>query len=275
MCPQRIIHFQDDFAFFREWDLIRDLYPKLILATHDDKESVIALLKTIDDKINRGFTSKNLILYTLPTRPHTMSQSLIDAAGVKRKANVQADVPKNPAFLQLESEILGLLTDKAPVDFPQRQQIFAEGVLLACLVHDHTPSPEIAEVWFKLLLDTDPDCRLMAVRAAETVLRAAKLPMPNVTKERKQGTSYPPALRPDNDEFQYKRMSPEELKVYYDKPYSVKPHQGFRAWSKPAKLRLRAGLKTDGMESEDSGLFAVHQYVKKVAEAFFKVREIA
>ena len=70
MCPQRIIHFQDDFAFFREWDLIRDLYPKLILATHDDKESVIALLKTIDDKINRGFTSKNLILYTLPTRPH-------------------------------------------------------------------------------------------------------------------------------------------------------------------------------------------------------------
>ena len=181
-------------------------------------------------------------------------------------------MPKNPAFLQLESEILGLLTDKAPVDFPQRQQIFAEGVLLACLVHDHTPSPEIAEVWFKLLLDTDPDCRLMAVRAAETVLRAAKLPMPNVTKERKQGTSYPPALRPDNDEFQYKRMSPEELKVYYDKPYSVKPHQGFRAWSKPAKLRLRAGLKTDGMESEDSDLLAVHQYVKKVAEAFFKVR---
>ena len=53
-------------------------------------------------------------------------------------------------------------------------------------------------------------------------------------------TANHPGIRDDNLWLQYNpNLTPEELKTYWQKPFSVRPEHGFYAWPKPqVKLRL-------------------------------------
>ena len=79
--------------------------------------------------------------------------------------------------------------------------------------------------------------------------KKVKIDPPNIKSQELNN----PGLRSDNEFLQYKgKMSEQELIDYWNKPFSVKPANGFYAWTKPqVVLRIsddtKGGLISEGI----------------------------
>jgi len=225
--------------FFYSWEAASKLWPALVNATHNDKNSVDEILRDVSIKVNRYY--QDYSLYTLPVSTPSVPSSLLDLV------RSQPDLPHTPQnsldnaeslgsqFLHctaLETSLRQLVVGKG---LHWRHKQMAVGMLLSMVTFDHTPSHNQVDMWLKLLLDDDRTIRLMAYQALEGIIKLVKLPGVKVPLADLVPEIQPegPGLREDNEWLQYKAdMEPAELETYWGKPFLVKSYMGYWAWGR-------------------------------------------
>eukprot|EP00096_Caligus_rogercresseyi_P015882 TRINITY_DN8371_c0_g1_i1.p1 TRINITY_DN8371_c0_g1~~TRINITY_DN8371_c0_g1_i1.p1 ORF type:complete len:1198 (+),score=314.38 TRINITY_DN8371_c0_g1_i1:1590-5183(+) len=246
------------FHFMHSWESSSKIMPALITAHHSDKNSVIELLKIISFKINRSFSDYSL--FHIPTSPPLPNQTVYELIGTSLPPNIPLeDDPArvDPHFKDLELRVIELISNG---NLHWRRYQMAIGILLGFINHKHIPHERAIRIWLDALVHDDITIRLTAFQALEAIMKVLKVKRARIGKSfSNEGHYLKPGAREDNEWMQYKRITdPDELKAYWEKPFSVKTNLGYYFWSQ-GETQLRLVDESEPTEDKNNVRASIHE----------------